>query len=73
MAAMARHAQPPTSPRPLADTEIAVKIKIDANKMVKRVARKVAGAVPAAKVIRPKSGRKKPKHKSQPELDYRAE
>ena len=47
-----------------------MKIKIDANKKVKRVARKVVGVVPAAKVIEPKSERKKPKYKSRPELDY---
>ena len=57
-------------PIPVADTEVAVIIKIDPNKKVKRVARKVVGSVPAAKVIQPKSERKKPKYKSQPELDY---
>ena len=46
-----------------------MKIKLDPNKKVKRVARKVVGPVPAAKVIVPKSERKKPKYKQSPELD----
>jgi len=46
-----------------------VRIKIDPNKKVKRVARAVVGAVPPAKVIEPKSERKKPKYKQKPELE----
>ena len=57
-------------PYSLTDTRIAVKIKLDPIKKVKRVARKVVGTVPAAKVIVPKSERKKPKYKQRPELDY---
>lgn len=53
----------------LPHTEIAVKIKIDANKKVKRVARAVVGKVPAAQVIVPKADRKKPKHKNKPEVE----
>jgi hypothetical protein len=34
-----------------------------AKKKVRRLARALVGPVPAAKVIRPKSERKKPKHK----------
>jgi hypothetical protein len=56
-------------PSILPHTEIAVKIKIDANKKVKRVARAVIGKVPAAQVILPKADRKKPKHKTKPELE----
>ena len=56
-------------PPPLAHTEVAVKIKIDPNKKVKRVARAVLGAVPAGKVIVPKSERKKPKYKRKPEQE----
>ena len=58
-------ALPPLLPH----TVIAVKIKIDANKKVKRVARAVVGKVPAAQVILPKADRKKPKHKTKPGLD----
>lgn len=50
-------------------TKIAVKIKIDANKKVKRVARAVVGKVPAVQVILPKADRKKPKHKTKPGMD----
>ena len=46
-----------------------IKIDIDANKKVKRVARAVVGKVPSAQVIEPKAGRKKPKHKTKPELE----
>ncbi len=40
-----------------------MKIKIDKNKKVKRVARAVVGSVRAAKVIEPHNLRRKPKHK----------
>jgi len=42
---------------------MAKKRKFDQKKEVRRLARERVGAVPAAKVIVPKSKRKKPKHK----------
>ena len=43
--------------------------KFDRKKEVRRLARERVGAVPAAKVIVPKTRRKKPKHKKSPELE----
>ena len=45
------------------------KSKFDLGKEVKAIARERVGTVPAAKLIEPKSLRKKPKHKKAPEED----
>jgi len=41
----------------------------DLGKEVKAIARERVGRVPAARLIEPKSSRKKPKHKKPPEAD----
>lgn len=43
--------------------------KFDRKKEVRRLARERVGTVPSAKVIVPKIRRKKPKHKTPPELE----
>jgi hypothetical protein len=43
--------------------------KFNRTQRVKRLARKIVGAVPAGQVIEPKSRRKKPKHKKPIGLD----
>jgi hypothetical protein len=48
---------------------MAKKVKYDRGKDVRAIARERVGTVPAAKVIVPKSLRKKPKHKKPPELE----
>jgi hypothetical protein len=41
--------------------------KLDRRKVVRAIARERVGTVPAARVIQPKTSRKKPKHKRSPE------
>ena len=43
--------------------------RFDRKKEVRRLARERVGTVPGAKIIVPKTRRKKPKHKKQAELD----
>lgn len=45
------------------------KKKFDAVKEVKAIARERVGTVPPARAIEPKSRRKKPKHRKQPEQE----
>lgn len=40
-----------------------------AGKKVRRLARALVGAVPASRVVQPKTLRKKPKHKKQPDSE----
>jgi hypothetical protein len=47
------------------------KQKYDRKQAVRKLARERVGTVPSAKVIQPKAGRKKPKHKQPPGEDDR--